>query len=214
MIAANKVPVSCGHPSPKATGDALLAVTTGTLTPRLSRRELTALAAEPMAKPATWSVGSAPCEPEPVAWCAGRIPFPSASKTTSTPSTSSSPATTLPFNRKQQSVNHHRPVKVDVYCIPTHALHPDMRLRYASGIDGDSPETVGIDTTEFSPQWSINVLRAAAIGTSNHTLSHAGKHTLKLHPLDPGVVFDTIVIDFGGLKPSFLEPTENPSVGR
>jgi hypothetical protein len=98
-----------------------------------------------------------------------------------------------------------------VYCIPTHALHAGMPLRYSAGIDQESPQPVDIDTAEFSPQWSVNVLRAAAIGTTSHTLSE-GKHTLKLHPLDPGVVFDKVVIDFGGLKPCHLGPPETASL--
>ena len=103
-------------------------------------------------------------------------------------------------------------VKVIVYCIPTHALYPGERLRYSAAIDGDSPKIVDIDTTEFSPQWSVNVLRAAAIGTSEHEIPLMGVHTLKLNPLDPGVVFDKVAIDLGGLKPSYLGPPENLAV--
>jgi hypothetical protein len=97
--------------------------------------------------------------------------------------------------------------KVIVYCIPTHAIHPGLQLRYSAGIDQEAPQTVDIDTVEFSREWSVNVLRAAAIGTTTHTLA-AGKHTLKLSPLDPGVVFDKVVIDLGGLQPSHLGPPE------
>jgi hypothetical protein len=99
------------------------------------------------------------------------------------------------------------PAKVLVYCIPTHAIYPGLRLRYSAAIDAEPPQSVDIDTTEFSPAWSVNVLRAAAIGTTAHTLT-AGRHTLKLCPLDPGVVFDKIVIDLGNLKPSQLGPPE------
>jgi hypothetical protein len=103
---------------------------------------------------------------------------------------------------------HDAAAKVMVYCIPTHAVHVGDELRYAASIDGDAGSTVDIDTKEFSPAWSENVLRAAAIGTSDHKLA-AGKHTLTIHPLDPGMVFDKIVIDLGGLKPSYLGPPES-----
>ena len=106
---------------------------------------------------------------------------------------------------------HTGPSKVYVYCIPTHALHAGARLRYSVSVDGGLPKTVDIDTTEFSPQWNANVLCAMALGTSEHTIFVTGKHTLKLHPLDPGLVFDKIVIDLGGLKPTYLGPPENPS---
>ncbi len=96
---------------------------------------------------------------------------------------------------------------VFVYCIPTHAIYPGSQLRYSESIDEVPQQTVDIDTAEFSREWGVNVLRAAAIGTTAHMLGE-GKHTLKLRPLDPGVVFDKVVIELGGLKPSQLGPPE------
>jgi hypothetical protein len=97
---------------------------------------------------------------------------------------------------------------VVVYCIPTHALYPGMRLRYSASIDGETPKVVDIDTVEFSKPWSINVLRGAAIGTTQHLISGAGEHRLTIHPLDPGVVFDKVVIDLGGLRPTQSGPPD------
>ena len=99
------------------------------------------------------------------------------------------------------------PAKVLVYAIPTHSLHDGVALRYAASIDGESAKIVNLDTLEFSAPWKENVLRAAAIGTTEHTLT-AGKHTLTLSPLDPGLVFDKIVIDLGKLLPTQLGPPE------
>ncbi|MES2440175.1 MAG: glycosyl hydrolase 115 family protein [Verrucomicrobiota bacterium] len=101
------------------------------------------------------------------------------------------------------------PAKVLVYCIPTHALRPGMKLRYSASIDAGPAAIVDIDTAEFSKPWAENVLRGAAIGTTDAQLT-AGRHTLKIRPLDPGVVFDKIVIDLGGLKHSHLGPPEKP----
>ena len=95
--------------------------------------------------------------------------------------------------------------QVMIYAIPTHAIHDGTKLRYAVSIDKEPAQEVNLDTAEFSKRWSENVLRAAAIGTTTHALP-AGKHVLRLRPLDPGVVFDKIVIDFGGVKPSQLGP--------
>jgi len=103
------------------------------------------------------------------------------------------------------------PAKVLVYCLPTHATYPGKQLRYSTSIDGEPPKVVSIDTREFSAEWSTNVLRAAAIGISEHSFASTGTHLLKIHPLDPGVVFDKIVIDQGELKPSHLGPPETVS---
>jgi hypothetical protein len=37
-----------------------------------------------------------------------------------------------------------------------------------------------------------------------------GRHTVKFWALDPGLVLERIVIDAGGLKPSYLGPPESP----
>jgi hypothetical protein len=102
------------------------------------------------------------------------------------------------------------PARVLVYCLPTHALNPKTKLRYSVAIDSAPPVVVDIDTAEFSKPWAENVLRGAAIGTSDFQLTKS-RHVLKLRPLDAGVVFDKIVIDLGGLKPSHLGPPENPA---
>lgn len=36
----------------------------------------------------------------------------------------------------------------------------------------------------------------------------AGKHTLRIRPLNPGIVFEKILIDCGGLKDSYLGAPE------
>jgi hypothetical protein len=45
---------------------------------------------------------------------------------------------------------------------------------------------------------------------SEHRISKAGRHTLKFWALDSGLVLERIVIDNGGLKPSYLGPPESP----
>jgi len=37
---------------------------------------------------------------------------------------------------------------------------------------------------------------------------NAGAHVLKLYMVDPGVVVDRLVLDLGGLRPSWLGPPE------
>jgi hypothetical protein len=103
------------------------------------------------------------------------------------------------------------PVKVMVYCIPTQPLYPPLRLRYSVGLDSVEPKVVNIATSESSKQWGTNVIRAAALGMTEHVLSGPGKHTLKLKPLDAGLVFDKLVIDLGGLQPTYLGPPESAS---
>jgi len=102
--------------------------------------------------------------------------------------------------------SHATNASVIVYCLPSQPLHSDLKLRYAVSVDSGPAQTIDLATAEFSRQWSTNVLRSAAIGFANFPITKSDKHTLKLQPLDPGLVFDKVVIDFGGLRATHLGP--------
>jgi hypothetical protein len=102
--------------------------------------------------------------------------------------------------------------KLNVICnlVPTFPITTGQGLRYAVAFDNQPPQivTVGADLQTPSRQWSLNVLNASTVGISSHELSTAGAHTLKIYMVDAGVVLDKIMIDAGGLKPSYLGPPE------
>ena len=103
---------------------------------------------------------------------------------------------------------------VTCYLLPTFPITTGQGLRYAIAFDNQPPQivTVGADLQTPSRQWSLNVLNASTTGASVHEIATAGTHTVRIYMVDAGVVLDKIVIDTGGLKPSYLGPPETRMV--
>lgn len=98
------------------------------------------------------------------------------------------------------------------YCLPGQPINANYQLRFAVSIDGGKPEIVNVKLKktmdEHNGEWQKNVLRAATIPSCQMNIPVSGKHTLKITMVDPGVVIDKIVMDVGGLKPSYFGPPE------
>lgn len=95
---------------------------------------------------------------------------------------------------------------------PTLNFNDNKGLRYAVSINGGKEEIVNFNG-QYNDQkiwWSWN---AWAINetTVQQTIpsSSTNRHTLRFRPLDPGIVLQKIMIDFGGLKPSYLGAPES-----
>lgn len=101
-------------------------------------------------------------------------------------------------------------ININLYCIPTHSIQSGRGLRYGIAFDNQEPIIVDVDANngEFDKQWQKNVLRSTAITTTKHNIETKGKHVLKIWMVDPGVVIDRIVVNSGGLKKSYLGPSE------
>jgi Glycosyl hydrolase family 115/Gylcosyl hydrolase family 115 C-terminal domain len=111
---------------------------------------------------------------------------------------------------------HAGKVTVTCYLVPTQPLQAGNGLRYAIGIDDEPRQvvTVGAEVEVSSRPWSLNVLNAMTAGTTTHKVANAGAHKLKIYMVDAGVVLDKIVMDTGGLRPSYLGPRETRVVTR
>ena len=99
-------------------------------------------------------------------------------------------------------------VEVTTYCLPTRRIHEERGLRYAIAIDEEPPQIIDFNEEIEGPRWSQNVLRNAAINSTRHSIAAAGRHTLKIWMMDPGVILDKIVVNAGGVKESYLGPPE------
>jgi hypothetical protein len=94
---------------------------------------------------------------------------------------------------------------------------PSRPLKYAIAIDDEAPQVVQyIQSTRLGTRFSTwNDVVAASVWTAStaHRIAGGGrKHTLKLWALEPAVVFEKVVVNLGGVRPSYLGPPESPRV--
>ncbi|WP_394353886.1 hypothetical protein [Spirosoma taeanense] len=98
------------------------------------------------------------------------------------------------------------------YFSPTLNLFRDENgLQYAISVDDESPQIISLnkeDKTSDRGIWNKWVAENIIIKTSTHTLTKPGKHTVKFWMVSPGVVLQKLVLDVGGLEPSYLGPPE------
>ena len=88
-------------------------------------------------------------------------------------------------------------------------------LRYRVSLDGGEPQVVNFNSllnekpeniySIYYPTVARRVVESAVSLTAA-----AGQHELKIEPLDPGIVFEKIVVDCGGYQPAFLYGDESP----
>ena len=100
-------------------------------------------------------------------------------------------------------------VSVNAYLSPTLNFHNDRGLRYAISFDDDPPQTITMNGENSNRTWEQWVANNINISTSQHVIHHPGVHTLKFWMVDPDVVLQKIVVNAGGVKPSYLGPPES-----
>jgi hypothetical protein len=97
---------------------------------------------------------------------------------------------------------------------PTLNFLSGRSLRYAISFDNSTPQIITLVPENFNArngnrEWEKSVSDNARFSHSSHTVNTPGYHTLKVFMVDQGVVLQKIIIDSGGLKPSYLGPPES-----
>ncbi|MEU8508151.1 glycosyl hydrolase 115 family protein [Streptomyces brevispora] len=107
------------------------------------------------------------------------------------------------------------PVTVHAYVSPRNNPLPTDGLTYAVSFDDDAPQPVnvtrvtGADDGTMNAQWARNTSDNVNVTSTAHRIGTAGVHVLKFWMVDPTVVLQNLVVDTGGLKPSYLGPPES-----
>ncbi|MGK6341379.1 glycosyl hydrolase 115 family protein [Chryseobacterium sp. DT-3] len=103
--------------------------------------------------------------------------------------------------------------EIQLLLAPTLNFNHNKGLRYEISFDGETPQTVNFNghyKGELGRWQSEHMIRSI----TKHQISQPGKHTLRLRVLEPGIVLEKILIDTGGLKPSYLGAPESEYSGQ
>src|SRR5690606_3554852 len=104
--------------------------------------------------------------------------------------------------------------EVQVLLAPSLPFVPGRGLRYAIAIGKEKPQVVDFlkGYADGDADWERSVQDGIRIGISRHKIKQPGATTLKLFAVDPGVTVQKLLLNTGGLKPSYLGPEQSPYI--
>jgi hypothetical protein len=94
---------------------------------------------------------------------------------------------------------------------PTLNFNANKGLRYAVSIDGGDEQIVNINghyRGELGEWQAKSIIETSTI----HDIDKTGRHTIRFRALDPGIVLQKIMLDMGGLKPSYLGAPQSETI--
>lgn len=108
------------------------------------------------------------------------------------------------------------PVDVYTYVLPTYTLctaqgyagheRTGVETHYGVTIDNTRIIEPSTSSVEYAQNWYESVLRNSRINKSTLYVPTPGHHKLRVICGDPGTVLQKVVLDFGGLKRSYMGP--------
>ncbi len=99
-------------------------------------------------------------------------------------------------------------VTVFVYSLPFFALYNGKSTRFGISIDGQPAFVAQNDCKEFTEPWKERFLQNGTVSKAKFAVDRSKtSHTLSLICGDPGMIIERIVIDWGGLKKTYVGPS-------
>ncbi|GGF02095.1 glycosyl hydrolase 115 family protein [Flavobacterium limi] len=99
-------------------------------------------------------------------------------------------------------------MSVQLWLAPTLNFNSNKGLKYEISFDGNAPQTINFNghyKGELGKWQAEHIIKSV----TRHSILNSGKHTMRIRALDPGIVLEKIIIDCGGLKPSYLGAPES-----
>jgi hypothetical protein len=93
------------------------------------------------------------------------------------------------------------------YAVPFWPLYKGKSNRIGVSVDGGPVQVFENRFQEYSRSWKDQVMRNGIACRLRFALNPAlPTHTLTFHTLDTGQMVQKVIVDWGGLKPSYLGP--------
>jgi hypothetical protein len=126
---------------------------------------------------------------------------------------SANPPLDSPCLQYRMYLFHAGAIKVESILAPTLDFMPGRGLRFAVSFDDQPPQILDALAHNSLQDWEESVKSNVRKVQSTHTLAAPGYHTLKFWMVDPGVVLQKLVVDLGGVRPSYFGPPESFHAG-
>jgi len=101
-----------------------------------------------------------------------------------------------------------------LHMAPSLNFLPDRDFKVGLSVDEGEPQLItvvpaGFNAENFNREWEETVRNSTRYVKGKINVTEPGYHTLKVWMIDPGMVLEKIVVNTGGLKPSYLGPPES-----
>jgi glyoxylase-like metal-dependent hydrolase (beta-lactamase superfamily II) len=99
-------------------------------------------------------------------------------------------------------------VEIQILLAPTLNFNANKGLRYALSFDDGEEKIVNFNghyRGELGPWQGESIIKSS----EKMQIAKGGKHTLRIRVLETGIVFEKILLNWGGLKPSYLGAPES-----
>lgn len=100
-------------------------------------------------------------------------------------------------------------VRIELHAAPTFDFQPGQPLALAVSLDDQVPQPLPLGLRSTDAGWEKAVADSVLKLTARLRIAQPGAHVLKIWRVTPAVVLQRIVIDAGGVRPSYLGPTES-----
>lgn len=104
---------------------------------------------------------------------------------------------------------------IRLYFSPTYNFHDtENGMQFAISVDDEKPQIISMNKESKGNEGGIMynwVADNIIIKNSRLSINKEGKHALKYWMVSSGIVLQKLVLDFGGVKPSYLGPPETLS---